>query len=156
MTANLFVRVDDRLVHGQIVEGWLPYLKVHRVVVVSEEAAADPIQRTLMKLAVPESIQLKILSVDAAAAELSESGQVKTLVLVPSPQEALALLEKGIAFESLNVGGLHYNAGKVQLGKAIFLSDTDRSALKSIAEKGVSLEGRAVPSDPVTNPAEQL
>lgn len=143
------LRVDDRLIHGQVVEGWVPFLKVDLVVVVSDAAAADDVQSALMKMALPSSVGLLVLPV-AEAAEALRSAQMsarKALVLVPGPAEALALVENGLPVDRVNVGGLHYTVGKVQLGRALFLDEKDRLALRALAAKGVRLEGRALPGD---------
>lgn len=143
------LRVDDRLIHGQVVEGWVPYLKVDLVIVVSDTAASDEIQTALMKMALPSSVGLLVLPVSEAAAALG-SPQIaarSALVLVPGPSEALALVEKGVVVDRINVGGLHYTVGKVQLGRALFLDEKDRLALRALAAKGVRLEGRALPAD---------
>lgn len=143
------LRVDDRLIHGQVVEGWVPFLKVDLVLVVSDAAAQDEVQTALMKMALPASVGLLVQSVADAAATLA-SPQLKArkaLVLVPGPAEALALVEKGVAVDRVNVGGLHYTVGKVQLGRALFLDEKDRLALRALAAKGVRLEGRALPAD---------
>ncbi|MBI4423112.1 MAG: PTS sugar transporter subunit IIB [Elusimicrobia bacterium] len=143
------VRIDDRLVHGQVVEGWIPFLRADAVVVASQAAAADPTQVALMQLALPDAIALAVLSPRDAAAHLAspDCAQRRVLVLVPAPAEALALLDAGFPLKQLNVGGLHYSAGRVQLGRVIFLSDEDRQALRTLAQRGVLLEGRAVPTD---------
>lgn len=143
------LRVDDRLIHGQVVEGWVPFLKVDLVVVVSDAAAADEIQTALMKMALPPTVGLLVLPVSEAAASLAspQLAARKALVLVPGPAEALALVEKGLAVDRVNVGGLHYTVGKVQLGRALFLDEKDRLALRALAAKGVRLEGRALPGD---------
>lgn len=143
------LRVDDRLIHGQVVEGWVPYLKVDLVIVVSDAAAVDEIQTALMKMALPASVGLLVLSV-AAAAEALRSPQLAAraaLVLVPGPAEALALVDNGVVVDRINVGGLHYTVGKVQLGRALFLDEKDRLALRALAAKGIRLEGRALPGD---------
>jgi PTS system mannose-specific IIB component len=152
MAITLF-RIDDRLVHGQVVEGWIPYLKVDLVAVVSDAAAADPVQTALIKMALPPSVGLLSLTL-AQAPEALQSPAAQSrriLVLVPGPCEALALLEKGVTVDHVNVGGLHFTVGKVQLGRAIFLSDNDKQALMAIARRGVRLEGRPLPSDPEEN-----
>lgn len=148
MGINL-LRVDDRLIHGQVVEGWVPFLKVDLVIVVSDAAAADDIQTALMKMALPPSVGLLVLGVDEAAAALTSPKLAarEALVLVPGPAEALALVEKGVTLDRINVGGLHYTVGKVQLGRALFLDEKDRLALRALAAKGVRLEGRALPGD---------
>lgn len=145
----VLLRIDDRLVHGQVVEGWLPQIKADLVAVVSDAAASDEVQSALMKMALPPSIGLLVLSVSAAAAALKTASAAgrRILILVPSPAEALALLKNGVAVERVNVGGLHYTVGKVQLGRALFLDEKDKDALKAIAARGVRLEGRALPAD---------
>lgn len=144
------VRIDDRLVHGQVVEGWLPWLKATRVLVVSDASAEDPVQCALMRLALPDGVELEILPVRAAAeaVQRAAAGRESVLVLAPGPREVLALVEGGVRLEAVNVGGLHYAAGRVQLGKAIFLSAEDVAALEALSRSGVRLEGRAVPAEP--------
>lgn len=143
------LRVDDRLIHGQVVEGWVPHLKVDLVAVVSDAAASDEIQTALMKMALPPSVGLLVLSVAAAPAALKDPKLAarSALVLVPGPAEALALVEKGLGVDRVNVGGLHHTVGKVQLGRALFLDEKDRLALRALKARGVRLEGRALPGD---------
>ncbi|MBI5211484.1 MAG: PTS sugar transporter subunit IIB [Elusimicrobia bacterium] len=145
----VLVRIDDRLVHGQVVEGWVPQLGAQEVVVVSDGAAQDETQALLMRMALPESVGLQILRVSEAPARLAVCAgkPEKALVLAPGPQEVLELLKQGVRLERVNVGGLHYSAGRVQLGKAIFLSRADREAILEIGRRGVRVEGRAVPGD---------
>lgn len=143
------LRIDDRLIHGQVVEGWVPFLKVNLVVVVSDAAASDEIQTALMKMALPPTVGLLVIPVEGAAAALAapQMDGRKALVLVPGPAEALALVEKGLMVDRVNVGGLHHTVGKVQLGRALFLDEKDRLALRALAGKGLRLEGRALPGD---------
>ena len=148
--AIALVRIDDRLIHGQVVEAWLPHLGAERVIVVSEGAAADPMQKALMRLALPEKIGLDVLGSQAArkAMPAAISSLEKVLVLAQGPREVLVLLEGGAAISVVNVGGMHYAAGRVHLGRAVYLGEEDRAALMEIARRGVRLEGRAVPSEP--------
>lgn len=148
MTISL-VRIDDRLIHGQVVEGWVPALGIKRILVVSDSAAADPTQKALWGLCAPEGVSLRIEPVAKAPDAIREwaDDQVKTLVLTAGPKDVLALLDAGVSFPSVNVGGLHYAAGTVQLGKAIYLGEDDLEAFRRIAERGVQVEGRAVPDE---------
>ncbi|MCX5796883.1 MAG: PTS sugar transporter subunit IIB [Elusimicrobia bacterium] len=151
------LRIDDRLVHGQVVIGWIPHLKAQAVVVACDAAAADETQTMLMEMAMPEGVALLVLPVERAAQRLLDAADPRrALALVPGPREALRLLELGVACAAVNVGGLHYTAGRVQLGKAIFLGDEDRAALGAISGRGVALEGRALPGDPALDIAALL
>lgn len=143
------VRIDDRLVHGQVVEGWIPHLHAQVVIVASDAAASDETQVALMRLALPDEVELDVLPVERAARHpaLAPAESKRVLVLAPGPREVLALVERGLALSRVNVGGLHYSAGRVQLGKAIFLDDEDREALVKLSRLGVRLEGRALPGE---------
>ena len=143
------VRIDDRLIHGQVVEGWLPVLKAQRVVVVCDQAAADATTRALMELSLPPGVALDVLTVAAAPSILKNAAATpeRVLVLAPGPQEVLALHSAGVPFTAVNVGGLHYAAGTVQLGRAIYLDSVDIDCLEALSVAGVRVEGRAVPSE---------
>ena len=156
--AITLLRVDDRLIHGQVVEGWLPFLKADLVVVVSDAAAVDPVQTALMKMALPAAVGLVVTSIEDAPKLLMgpQAAARKILVLVPGPEEALALLKAGVVVDRVNVGGLHFTIGKVQLGRAVFLDEKDKAALLAIAKHGVRLEGRPLPSDPEEDLATML
>ncbi|MBI4801842.1 MAG: PTS sugar transporter subunit IIB [Elusimicrobia bacterium] len=151
-------RIDDRLVHGQVVESWVPYLKISEIVVVSDEIASDDIRRTIMRFATPEGVELKIFKVQEAFDYLCGApAPHNILVLLPGLKEAADLLSKGLKIPRLNIGGMHYCAGKnMSIGKAIFLSDEDCGRLKFLAGAGVGLEGRGVPTDKPINPIDAL
>jgi len=150
----ILYRVDDRLVHGQVVEGWVPHLRAEELAVVSDEVAGDEMRRAIMRFATPEEVDLKIMTVAEAAAYLpeAEKSAKKVLLLLPGLAEAVALAAKGLKIPSLNIGGMHYSAGKnFSIGKAIFLSDEDRAALKTLSAAGIKIEGRGVPTDSPVN-----
>jgi mannose/fructose/N-acetylgalactosamine-specific phosphotransferase system component IIB len=155
----ILYRVDDRLVHGQVVEGWVPHLHAEELAVVSDELAGDEMRRAIMRFATPEGVDLKIMTVDEAAAYLPEAqaSRRRVLLLLLGLDEALALSAKGIKIPSLNIGGMHYSAGKnLSIGKAIFLSEADCSALRELSSSGIAIEGRGVPSDKPLNLMEAI
>jgi len=145
----VLVRIDDRLVHGQVVQGWIPQLDADEVLVVSRNVQGDEMRKTLMRLSLPEEIDLKVMAPPEAAEYSKTVGKTgpHILILAPGPSEVAEMLNAGAVFESVNVGGMHYSVGKTQLGKAIFLSGEDIDSLRQIASKGVRLEGRGVPAD---------
>src|SRR4051794_14680395 len=96
-----FIRVDNRLVHGQVVEGWLPHLKVRRVVVLDREAARNPLTRASMGLAVPQSVTFQIASDDAELTKLAQDG-IPTLVLFRDVEGVFAAHSHGLKFQQLN------------------------------------------------------
>jgi len=146
--AVILARIDDRLVHGQVVEGWMPLLDVNEVLVVSAAIAGDEMRKTLMRLSLPEDTGFEAMDSARAAQYLAGEGKSnRTLLLTAGPKEMLELLQNGLALESINVGGMHYVAGKTQIGRAIFVDDSDISYFRAISGKGVKIEGRGVPTD---------
>ncbi|MEW5951109.1 MAG: PTS sugar transporter subunit IIB [Elusimicrobiota bacterium] len=145
------LRVDDRLVHGQVVEGWVPELKINEIAVISDEIFSDEIRKSIMRFSVPENVNLIFLKVEEAAENLEvkqEDGSLRVLALFSNLKDAYETLKKMKTVKTLNIGGIHYSAGKnFSLGKAIFLSEEDCFNLRKIDELGVKIEGRGVPHD---------
>jgi len=143
------LRIDDRLVHGQVVEGWVKALRINHIVVASDMVEADDTQKALYILAVPHGVGLSCLSVVEAARawKANRWKDERALVLVSTPDDALRLLDSGAPVKSVNLGGLHYRAGRVQVLKGISLDDQDVRSLKALASKHVTLEARPLPLD---------
>lgn len=141
------VRVDNRLIHGQVVEAWLPHLKVERVVVADDEAAQSPLIRAAMGLAVNPNIEVIIQPLDAVDfATLSQDGR-KTLLLIRDVGGVVQAKQHGLALERLNLGNVHFASGRKQINSSVFLSPEEVSQLKMLEEQGVQVEARAVPSE---------
>lgn len=145
-----FFRVDDRLVHGQVVEGWVPAMDIQNIIVVSDDVACDPVRCELIKFAVPRGINISIASLADAAGMLAETDKsdLRSMVLMPSLCEAAALLRSGVKMKSLNIGGVIYAACRnINSGRMPVLCEEDRKILAGISGCGVKLDGRGVPSD---------
>ncbi|QDE93057.1 PTS sorbose transporter subunit IIC [Myxococcus xanthus] len=141
------VRVDNRLIHGQVVEAWLPFLKVSRVVVADDEAASSPLIRAAMALAVQSAIEVQILplsQVDFAA--LSKDG-VRTLVLLRDVASVPFAHAHGLAMDELNLGNVHFGTGRRQVSPSVFLAEAELTTLQQLADKGVRVAARAVPAE---------
>ncbi len=143
------LRIDDRLVHGQVVEGWVKALRISCIIVASDAVEADDTQKALYHLAVPHGVELACLKLAAAAKEWKANRwkNDRAMVLVSTPEEALALSEAGAPVKSVNVGGLHFRDGRIQVLKGVSLDEQDVRALKKLASKGIVLEARALPLD---------
>ena len=143
------VRIDDRLIHGQIVAAWLSVLRSNTIVVADDKAAAEPFQRMLLEMACPPGIALKILPVAEAAAWLCspEADLPKVLVVLRNVESALALVENGVAIEEINVGNVSANARKTKYSKSVWLDEADIANFARLKEKGIYLEVRVVPNE---------
>lgn len=154
----VLVRIDDRLIHGQIVEGWLKTINVNHIVVVSDEVAKNKFQQALLSMAVPSNIKVENYSVEDAAKKIHENffDKIRVLLLLSQPDDVLRLINYGVQVSSINVGGMHYRQGKKQILRNLSVDENDIAVFKAISSKGVELEGRVLPSDERINVAEVL
>lgn len=143
-----WIRIDNRLVHGQIIETWLPHTRTGGIVVANDEVADDVIQQEIMSLAIPQSTKC-VFTAAADAGKAVKSASVSCIVLFASCADAMAAWEAGFEFKILNVGNIHYGPGKRQLSPSVALSDEDDTLLRKFATHGVKLDFRCVPNDPV-------
>lgn len=143
------IRIDDRLIHGQIVHAWLSATGATTIVVADDKAAEDEFQKCLLKMAVPPKIKLKVLSVQAAAAWLSDESVAggDVLLILRNAQSALDLANAGFVPERINVGNVSAAPGRVQYSKSVFLDEMERYRFESLREKGISLEIQVVPGE---------
>jgi mannose/fructose/N-acetylgalactosamine-specific phosphotransferase system component IIB len=138
-------RIDDRLLHGQVVENWLEVLRPKRVLVVSDRAFGDPLLLELYRAALPPGIGVEVLPVAGAAARIAATAREPVLVITASPEDALAILEEGAAVERVVVGGLHHAPGRLRVLDFIYLGAADRAALAALRARGVRLVAQDVP-----------
>lgn len=145
------VRVDNRLIHGQVVEAWLPYLKVRRVVVADDEAAESGLIRSAMKLAVPENVEVSIQALDAVPYGGISDDDVKTMLLIRKVESVQVAQQLGLKLHALNLGNVHFETGRRQISPSVFLSSKELDILRTMAASGISIDVRAVPSDKPIN-----
>jgi len=138
-----FLRIDSRLIHGQVVEAWLPGLKVARVVVADDEAAHSPLMRTAMGLAVPPELEVDILPLRETPYATFAADGVRTLLL-----EARKL---GLPRTRVNLGNVHHGPMRKQVSTSVFLNAEEIAELRNLHAEGWDIEARGVPSErPVT------
>lgn len=142
------VRVDNRLIHGQVIEAWLPALgSIGRILVADDEAAASPLTRAAMGLAVPPPVKVEIAPLAQADFAALAAAPEKALVLIRDVAGAVRARERGLTFGSLNLGNVHFAPGRAQVSPSVFLSSAELESLKALASAGVAIELRAVPKD---------
>ena len=142
------IRIDDRLIHGQVVVGWVKALGIERLVVVNDAIARNSMQKTLMEMAVPSGLKVSFYTIDEAVQNCRPSeSREKSLLLFSSPADVLEFSRKGAPLSTVNVGGMHYCEGKSQVSKTVCVNEGDISAFQELKKRGVELEVRAVPGD---------
>ncbi|MCK4690839.1 MAG: PTS sugar transporter subunit IIB [Desulfuromonadales bacterium] len=145
----VLTRIDNRLIHGQVLETWVPYLHADCIVVANDNVAGTPLKRMMMKSSVPSRMRVEIGTVEEVAA-LFDSGELdhcKILLLFGTTLDALRAYHCGLVYQQLNLGNLHAGAGKARLSCTIFLDPSDLDHLTELDEAGVTITARCIPVD---------
>jgi PTS system mannose-specific IIB component len=146
-----FLRIDNRLIHGQVVEAWLPGLKVARVVVADDEAAHSPLMKVAMGLAVPPELEVDILPLRDTPFAPYAADKVKTLLLLRDIQALVEARKLGLPQTRVNLGNVHHGPMRKAVSTSVFLNAEEMEQLKRLHEDGWDIEARGVPSErPVT------
>ncbi|HEY6003150.1 MAG TPA: PTS sugar transporter subunit IIB [Anaeromyxobacter sp.] len=145
------VRVDNRLLHGQILETWIPKLGIEEVLVADDEAAQSELARAAMTLCVPPELPARIVPLPEAPWAALAAKKARVLVLVRDVA-ALAAARKGGLGPDLarrvNLGNVHFAPGRRPVTPSVFLSDAELATLRDLAAAGFAIEARAIPSEP--------
>jgi mannose/fructose/N-acetylgalactosamine-specific phosphotransferase system component IIB len=142
-------RIDDRLIHGQVVLGWGRPLGIERIVLVNDDVAASPWEQELYRMAVPPEIELRFAGVEAAAAALAvwRTEPARTLLLTGDITSMAALhAADGQALRDVNLGGIHHRPGRRQRLPYVYLSDDERADLAAMEARGAHVSAQDVPT----------
>lgn len=147
----LLYRVDERLIHGQVVVGWGSQLRPDRYLVVDALLANSEWEQELYILGVPERTGVEFVAPGPAREELPgwRESELRSTLLTRDIPTMLELARGGtLKGENLNLGGMHLRKGRVQALPYLFLDESDRVALKELAKEGVEISAQDLPGSP--------
>lgn len=149
----LNVRIDDRMIHGQVAAIWCNKLKTTRIMVANDEVASDEIRKMTLKMAVPAGIKSSIISKEKAATNMSAGkyDAERMLLILTKPQDAVELIEKGMKIETINVGNLGFRDNTVQIKRSINVTKEEAEAFRKLDSMGVKLTAIMVPDESENN-----
>ncbi len=145
----VLMRVDNRFVHAQMLEGWLPTLRPDALVIANDELAQDESRKIVMRTALTYPSDLTIDTVEEIASLLTrnDSRALRSVVVVEHPDDALRLKESGVPFDRLILGNIGAKSDPLTINERVSLGAPARRALRAISQAGVSIFVQGVPSD---------
>ncbi len=149
----VLIRVDDRLIHGQVLMGWTRALDVDHALVADDQAANDPMQEPLMRMAAPTGLTVTILPVDEAATSLQDGRyqRDRMIVIARGPDTLVRLHKAGLEFAAVNVGNVRSGAGRAKLTKEVHASPEELEHWRYLDDAGVELNAQWLPDQKRTH-----
>ncbi len=145
----VLLRVDERLIHGQVVVGWGARLHPDRIVVVDDDLATSEWEQDLYRIGVPAAVEAGFVDVEQAHHLLAQwdAEPQRTILLIRDVKTLQRLAERsGLAGIEVNLGGIHHAPGRERLLPYLHLSAEEREILRDLAARGAAISARDVPS----------
>lgn len=148
--AILDVRIDDRLIHGQVCGAWIPQFQLQRIAIVDDEIVNDEQRKMALKFGCPEYCKLSIFNTEKAADKFIRKIDegIRVMILCNSPVPILKMAEYGYEVPFITVGNISNRLGAVQIARNTFISPEERDAFVKLIDRGVKVYIQNVPNDP--------
>lgn len=141
-------RIDDRLIHGQVVVGWGQPHNIRFLVLVDDLVASSDWEKELHRMAVPPEMEIYFADVDTAIRDHARyAADPRPGILITGDIASMLRLVKGVkAIGSVNLGGIHHRAGRAEKVRYVFLTPDEEDQLRALEASGVEVTAQDVPS----------
>lgn len=149
----VLVRIDDRLIHGQVVTQWLKTTKGNRILIIDDELPNNKMMLRVLKAAAPPGVAVDVLSEEDALVYLkgeSQKGE-NIVILVKIPEVLEHLIDNGVVIPKIILGGMGINAKRKKFNRNVAASEEEIKAMNRIIQKGSAIFYQLVPSDMAVN-----
>ncbi len=140
------LRVDDRLIHGQVIAGWARPLGIESIILASDKICQDEWACNAYRLAVPEGIDFLCVDLKQCIIRVNKQNTDRVMIIVESVREAYSLLTEGLEIKEINIGGLSYKEGTREIAPYIYLSPRDIESVVRLYQMGVKVIGKQLPN----------
>lgn len=149
MSNIVFTRIDDRLIHGQVMTSWAKHTQANMISIVDNEVANDPFISRVLKMAVPSEVKVDIYNTEQAieALTLKVQNSNRIIILAKHPKTIYSLIKNGVDIENVNVGGMGARPGRKSIYKNISASQEEKEIFKEILSLGKKVYMQIVPDD---------
>lgn len=150
MEGFVHIRVDDRLIHGQVATRWATGLKVNRIMIIDDAVAVNETEKSILRMAAPAGVNTSILQFEKAVANIKNgnyAGQ-RVMLVVKSPVILVKMMEAGIDLLPVNIGNMSNRPGTTQYKKSISMTEDEKAAVEKLLQSGIKVTAQMVPDEP--------
>ncbi|GMS53127.1 MULTISPECIES: PTS system mannose/fructose/N-acetylgalactosamine-transporter subunit IIB [Enterococcus] len=147
MSEIVLTRIDDRLIHGQVMTAWVKKTRANQILIIDDEVAKDDFMSEILKMSAPAGIDIVVKGLEDAVTFLNEqeTENKRLIILVKAPITIDVIVEKGIVIDKLVVGGMGAKANRRVLYKNISASDEERATFKKLIDRGIPVVIHIIP-----------
>lgn len=147
------VRVDHRLVHGQVAFSWIKFLKTDCILIASDALQKDELKMAGLRMAKPANVKLVMKGIDDSADALNSgvTDKYNLMILCESVEDVYMLSKKTDVIKAINLGGMKNGTDRKQISKAVNVSPQDIQLIKEMVANGIYINVQLVPDDPETD-----
>ncbi len=144
----ILVRVDDRLLHGQIVCAWVPFIKADALIVASDEAAGDSMASEIMSSCGYKGLNVTVKSIEDVEKDtaVGMNNRSRAILIVGDLKDAMKIYDSGTRFSSLNIGNIHHEENGRMVSPSVIVNKEDDEIIERFADLGVRIDIRDVPT----------
>lgn len=149
MKGIVHIRIDDRLLHGQVVAFWSNSLQISRVMVINDEVANDELQKTFLRMVAAANIRTSILTKEIAVKNILNDkylGQ-KVMIIVKNPKDLLDLIDSGLDIKEVNVGNMAARKDTIHVKRSISITQSELDNFLELERRRVVLTAMMVPDE---------
>ena len=144
----VLARIDERLIHGQVGVQWVGFVGANLVLVADDEVAQDEVQQNLMEMVLAQGIAFRFWPLQKVIDNIHKaSDRQKILVVAKTPAAFAKMVQGGVPITRINVGNMHFSAGKKQIAKTVSVDDEDIKAFLALKAAGVEAYVQGVPTE---------
>jgi PTS system mannose-specific IIB component len=144
------VRIDDRLIHGQVVTTWVKDCSIEQILIINDKAAADKTQQTVLTMSAPPGIKVLVFGIQQFVDILKNTPiKKRTMLIFSTSTDVLTLVENGLEIKKLNVGGMRMTEGRRGLSRAVSVTPEEEDAFRKLLQHDLLIEIQMVPKDSV-------
>lgn len=144
------IRLDSRLIHGQVITKWVKIAKANRIIIIDDDLAKDDFMVTIYAAAAPKGVSVEIESIDSATKRWEEEqlGEGNVMLLFGNVDSCVRMAERGLLMDKLQIGGLPSAPGRVTILRAVSMNERDMEQLKQLNQNGTEVYIHIIPEEP--------
>ncbi|EEM55769.1 MULTISPECIES: PTS sugar transporter subunit IIB [Bacillus cereus group] len=149
MEGIVHIRVDDRLIHGQVATRWATGLRVNRIMIIDDKVAVNDDEKSILRMAAPAGVNTSILTFEKGLNNVKNGnykGQ-RVLLIVKTPEILVQLMNGGLALKEVNIGNMSSRPGTTQIKKSISMTENEKVAVQQLLSQGVKVTAQMVPEE---------